>query len=407
MRQDDVNLDNCLKCSDCNSVCPMLAANPAYAGPKHLGPELERLRREGLPCDNDWVEYCLGCHRCDLACPNQVNVSELIAAAKARHAKPLVRKVRDFWFARPGLLGRILSIAPTLSNALLGAKVAKFGMKQVMQITSKRTFPAYAKPDLTVPQATGAEAEKVVFFPGCAIRFNQPELARSIAALLQRNGFDTTVSPAGCCGIPALANGDLEEARQRARANIESLGRLVAEGKKIVTSCPSCGHMLKAGMAGLVDDDPMMESKARQIGEQTYDLAELLMTRSDQGKLDTAFRQEPVQLAYHAPCHQTSQGIGRPWYHLLRQIPGVRIEDLDAGCCGMSGTFGFKEEKYETSMAVGQRLFDRIREAGPDIVVTECATCRMQIEHGAKVTVVHPAELLLKAYGGQSETPRR
>jgi len=84
---------------------PGAGAYPPYPGPKRLGPELERLRREGISTDTDWVEYCLGCHRCDLVCPNQVNVSEMIARAKAAHRKPLVRGLRDWWFARPGLLG--------------------------------------------------------------------------------------------------------------------------------------------------------------------------------------------------------------------------------------------------------------------------------------------------------------
>ncbi|MTJ84049.1 MAG: anaerobic glycerol-3-phosphate dehydrogenase subunit C [Telmatospirillum sp.] len=406
MRHDDVSLDNCLKCSDCNTVCPMLAANPAYPGPKHLGPELERLRREGLPCDSDWLEYCLGCHRCDLACPNQVNVSELIAAAKARHSKTGIRKFRDFWFARPALLGRMLSIVPALTNVLLGAKVARFGMGKVMKITDKRRFPPYARPNLDLPKTTGGKAGKLVFFPGCAIRYNQPDLAAKVAQVLNRNGFDTEVRDAGCCGVPALANGDGVEARQRAAANVEELSRAVREGARIVTACPSCGHMLKAGMADLLSDDPALEGKARDVARNTYDLAELLMSRSDDGALDTAFARRDMKLAYHSPCHQLSQGIGRPWFHLLRQVPGIAIEDLDAGCCGMSGTFGFKEEKYPASMAVGQRLFDRVAETRPEMVVTECATCRMQIEHGTGVRAIHPVEILLEAYGQRGNGDR-
>jgi len=91
---------------------PVLAVHTLYPGPKRLGPELERLRREGISTDTEWVEYCLGCHRCDLACPHQVNVSEMIARAKAEHRKPLIRGLRDWWFARPGLLGKLTTIYP-------------------------------------------------------------------------------------------------------------------------------------------------------------------------------------------------------------------------------------------------------------------------------------------------------
>lgn len=404
MRRNDISLDNCLKCSDCNTACPVVTAHPAYPGPKHLGPELERLRREGVSCDTDWLEYCLGCHRCDLACPNQVDVSALIAAAKMRHEKPFIRKMRDFWFARPGLLGKLLTIVPGVTNALLGLKPVRRLMSSFLKISAKRSFPAYATPDLRSPATALPTGDPVLFFTGCAIHYNQPDLGRKVLQLLQHNGMQAAIAASGCCGLPALANGDGEEAKARAKAGIDALIGPVSEGARIVTACTSCGHMLKTGFADLLADDEAMAGKARRIAEHTYDLGEFLMERADRGQLDVGFHPSGLRLAYHAPCHQISQGIGRPWFHLLRRVPGLQIEDLDAGCCGMSGTFGFKEEKYSTSMAVGQRLFEGIRLADPQMVVTECATCRMQIEHGSQVKAIHPAELLLAAYsdGGQS-----
>jgi glycerol-3-phosphate dehydrogenase subunit C len=79
----------------------------------------------------------------------------------------------------------------------------------------------------------------------------------------------------------------------------------------------------------------------------------------------------------------------------------VAIEDIDAGCCGMSGTYGFKQEKYNVSMAIGQQLFDRISASQPQMVATECATCQMQIEHGTTFKAIHPVEVMLQAYDGR------
>lgn len=398
MQHDDVSLDNCLKCSDCNTVCPVLTASAAFPGPKHLGPELERLRREGLPCDTEWVEYCLGCHRCDLACPNQVHVSGLIAAAKARHRKPLLRQFRDYWLARPALLGQLLSAAPSLSNPLLRSARSRRAMSRIMKITAERRFPSYARPDLESAEATASAAGRLLFYPGCAIRYNQPGLGRTILALLRRHGFRVTLGHQGCCGIPALANGDARQAKRNAAAAVKAMAAAVEDGSRIVTACPSCGHMLKTAFAGLLAGDPTAEKKAQRIAQATYDMAELLVPRPAPRPPTEAREQGELRLAYHAPCHQLSQGIGRPWYHLLRDLPGVTIEDLDAGCCGMAGTFGFKTEKYAVSMAVGQRLFERIRQVNPHYVVSECATCRMQIEHGTGYKAVHPAEVLSGTY---------
>ncbi len=108
MRDDDLKLDNCVKCSDCNAVCPVSKVFPEYAGPKALGPDMERFRREGIPSDTRWVEYCLGCHRCDVACPHGVNVSELIAKGKAQHVKSGRTALRDHWLARPSRSGKAL-----------------------------------------------------------------------------------------------------------------------------------------------------------------------------------------------------------------------------------------------------------------------------------------------------------
>jgi glycerol-3-phosphate dehydrogenase subunit C len=400
MRPDDLAIDNCLKCSLCNTVCPVLAADARYPGPKRLGPELERLRREGISTDTEWVEYCLGCHRCDLICPNQVNVSEMIARAKATHRKPLIRGLRDWWFARPCLLGKLTTILPALSNFALAMKPARIFMSKMMQITPQRKFPKYTRPNLRSPAMTKTARQRVVFFPGCFIRYNRPELGRGVINLLERNGFSVEVASSECCGVPALANGDAAVARSMARANVRAMAAQVDSGLRIVTACSSCGHMLKTAFGGILEDDKKFAGAAKKLASNTFDLAELLMEQADAGELNTNFQHTNLRLAYHAPCHQKSQGIGRPWYHLLRMIPGVTVEDMDAGCCGMSGTYGFKQEKYAISMEIGEQLFASIRAAQPQMVATECATCQMQIEHGTGFKAIHPAEIMLRAYEG-------
>jgi glycerol-3-phosphate dehydrogenase subunit C len=199
--------------------------------------------------------------------------------------------------------------------------------------------------------------------------------------------------------VPAIANGDAELARLLGRANTLRLAGHVDRGMSIVTACSSCGHALKTGFNGLLEGDKELAAAVRKVTSNSFDLGEFLMMQSDRGQLNIGFQQTDLRLAYHAPCHQKSQGMGRPWYHLLQQIPGVVVEDLNAGCCGMSGTYGFKQEKYEVSMAIAEDLFKSIEAAHPQAAVTECATCQMQIEHGAKVKAIHPVEILLQAYG--------
>jgi glycerol-3-phosphate dehydrogenase subunit C len=115
--------------------------------------------------------------------------------------------------------------------------------------------------------------------------------------------------------------------------------------------------------------------------------------------LRTDFSPLPLTVPYHAPCQQQGHGIGKPALDLLALIPELRVEELDADCCGIAGTYGLKREKYEISMKVGENLFRQVRDAEPDLAACDSETCRWQIVHGTGVPAVHPVELLHRAYG--------
>src|SRR5206468_12370611 len=139
---------------------------------------------------------------------------------------------------------------------------------------------------------------------------------------------------------------------------------------------------LKGDYASLLTRHPTLADAAHQVSSNTYDLGELLLELQENGTLNTKFATTKHRLAYHAPCHMKSQGIGRPWLRILRSVPGVEIEEIKADCCGMAGTYGFKNEKYQISMDIGRDLFRGVLAYKPELAVTECGSCKMQIEHG-------------------------
>ncbi len=396
MQNRNLALDNCVKCSDCNAACPVLKVYPAFPGPKALGPDMERFRREGVESDSEWLEYCMGCHRCDMACPQAVNVSELLARGKAQHKKTGRVALRDYWLARPSLVGKLSSSTAALTNAVMNLKPSHWAMSSLLDITPQRKLPRYSAHPLGAADGVDAGSRKALFFPGCFLRDNKPEVGRRVIELLRLNGFAVEVTPDVCCGTPAGANGDAAELMNCVRQNAVAMGPAVDAGACIVTACTSCGYALKAEYAHLPTNGALAAS-ARKIAANTYDLGELLAALLDGGELRTDFRPMAKKLAYHAPCHLKSQGIGRPWLHLLHAVPGVEIEEMKADCCGMAGTYGFKSEKYGISLDIGRELFERIKESKPDAVVTECGSCQMQIEHGTGLKALHPAEVLYAA----------
>lgn len=398
MQHDDRTLDNCVKCSDCNTACPVMKAYPAFAGPKALGPDMERFRKEGIDSDTKWVEYCTGCHRCDVACPHGVRVSELIAKAKTQHKKTGARAIRDHWLARPAFLGQVSSATTPLSNAMMKLNLNRWLMSSFADITADRPLPPYSSKPLTKADGTSTSGQKVVFFPGCFIRYNNPELGRRVVELLRLNGFAIEIATASCCGMPSMANGDQGELMRCVEKNVKELEPAIDKEACIVTACTSCSYALKGDYAHLPAGNAALAASAHKLSSHTYDLAELLTSRLNAGKLNVEFKATRRRLAYHAPCHLKSQGIGRPWLRLLRAVPGIEIEEIKADCCGMAGTFGFKSEKYPISMDIGKELFDGIAAYKPELVVTECGSCQMQIEHGTGLQTRHPAEILLEAY---------
>jgi len=399
MKPANFAIDNCIKCSLCNAVCPVYATLPDYPGPKHLGPELERMRLEGLNADTDWLESCLGCHRCDVACPHQTGPSEMIARAKGRHRKPFIRALRDWWFARPGLLGKMLSLVPPLTNFMLGLKLVRKLMENTMYITARRSFPAYTRPTLrTTASRANSANKKIIFFPGCSITYNRPDLGKKVATLLSLFGYEVQIAQPICCGVPAIANGDRALAAELAERNLNALAAELNAGTPVLAACASCGHQLKSGFGGVLDSDERLRPLAEKLAANTWDVGEFLLEHTPALAELSTLAAHAEKLAYHAPCHMIAQGMGRPWATLLASLPGVAVDDVNAGCCGMSGTYGFKQEKFDTSLRIGSELFSVLHASRPERVITECATCQMQIEHGTHLPVAHPVEILLEAY---------
>jgi Fe-S oxidoreductase len=107
-------------------------------------------------------------------------------------------------------------------------------------------------------------------------------------------------------------------------------------------------------------------------------------------------KQGPSTILLHGHCHQKSMGLVGAAKALLSNIPGSTVTDLDAGCCGMAGSFGYTRDHFDVSRAIGERkLFPAVRAKSADTVVVAAGTsCRHQVADFTGVEAVHPAVLL-------------
>jgi len=395
------SLDHCVKCTICETACPVAKVTPLFPGPKYEGPQAERFRQPTGTADAS-VDYCSGCGICTQVCPQGVKVAEINSRARARYKDENGVRARDRIVARPGVTGRLGTPVAPLVNRVMANGAARRVIEKTIGIHHAAAVPTYAGHSFQrwaklhqrrVPSRP--DARSVIFFHGCSVNWFEPDLGRKVVAVLERNGVEVKMPRQGCCGLPLQSNGLFDDARR-------ALGRLMREltagggDDPVVASSTSCGLMLKREgreILGLEDD------ALSALGARTFDVCEYLLDLHDRGLLDTGFQPLAMTVIYHAACQQRGHAMGTPALDLLRLVPELQVIQSDADCCGMAGTYGIKKEKYDIGMAVGERLFAQVRRVKPDAVACDGETCRWQITEATSQASLHPVELLFRAYG--------
>ena len=388
------NSDVCIRCATCMAVCPVSRVTPKFPGPKQAGPGAERFRRPGEPSVDEWIDLCIGCHLCDMVCSSGVNISELNLIAKAKYLDEKGRPFRDWLLTHSYLFGRLGSFLSPFINRLLRNSHVKWLAESILRIDRRRELPGYESQTFRQwfrdHQTKGKK--KIAYFYGCYINTNEVDVGKATVQVLEANGFEVTLPPQRCCGIPMLGNGDFKGARKMGLYNVPSLLDTIRSGSDIIFSSTSCGYMMKHEYSRL-----LLIPKADEVSQHLHDLFEFLKNLKESDGFNTNFKELPLKIGYFAPCHLRALGIGLPALDILRLIPGLKIDNIEADCCGMGGTFGFKKEKYEISQEIGKDLAEAIDRLKPEIIVSDCEGCRMQIRHLTGLRVLHPIQILRDA----------
>jgi glycerol-3-phosphate dehydrogenase subunit C len=376
------------------AICPVSRVSPLFPGPKQAGPGAERFRRPGEPSVDEWIDLCIGCHLCDMVCSAGVNISELNLIAKAKYLDEKGRPFRDWLLTHSYLYGWLGSLFSPVVNWLFRNSAVQWVVERILKIDRRRHLPGYEFPTFR-QWFRGRRSHgdrKIAYFYGCYTNTNEVDVGKATVQVLEASGFGVILPPQKCCGIPMLGNGDFKGARKMGLQNVPSFLNAIHSGLDILFSSTSCGYMIKHEYSRLLNI-PGSEEVARH----TYDLFEFLRNLNGSKNLNIDFKELPLKVAYFAPCHLRSLNIGLPAIEILRLIPGLQINAVEADCCGLGGTFGFKKEKYEISQEIGKDLREAIERLEPEIVVTDCEGCRMQIRHLTGLRVLHPIQILRDA----------
>ncbi len=394
-----INPDACITCTTCVAQCPIAAATTAFLGPRMVGPAQERFRLMGM-AEEESLHYCSNCKNCDIACPHNVPISTFTMLARAAYAKEHGHSLRDWMLAHGADIAKYLGFIPAgLRNLGMKNPLSRLAL-HALGVHKKAPLPSFAPKTFKKlfrhyqqNLNPAMHHSSVVFFPGCYVDIYDPQTGLDMVWLLNKAGYKVIVpEDISCCGLPMIANGFGEDAQKSAQKNAQALAAWQKKGLTLLTGCPSCSLMFNEDIPHYFPSIP------QSCGPVTlHNIQEFLLHCFDAGKIIPKNENLDGKIMYHAPCHLRAQGQGLLSFELLQKVYGHTVQNAYAGCCGISGSYGFKKEKYAIGMHVGSTLFDTITQAQVDICTTECGTCRVQIMHGTQKPCVHPVSLLKKA----------
>ncbi len=390
----DNNFEQCIKCTICTVYCPVAAVNPNYPGPKQAGPDGERLRLKKFNFYDESLKYCINCKRCEVACPSNVKIGDIIQAARIKYSKKQP-KLRDYILANTDLVGTLSTPFAPIVNTTLGLKPVKAILDGVMKIDHRRTFPKYAFGTFEswykkVAEKQAAYPSQVSYFHGCYVNYNNPQLGKDLIKVM--NAFSIGVQlleKEKCCGVALISNGLIKQAQKQARTNINSIRKSVLEKNiPVIATSSTCTFTIRDEYPHLLDID---NADVREDVElATRYIYRLLSQKKTKLNFKTG---QKIKVAYHTPCHMEKLGWAYYSIELLKLIPNIELTILDSQCCGIAGTYGFKKENYKTSQDIGEPLFKQIEALDIDYVVTDCETCKWQIEMSTSKPCEHPISI--------------
>jgi glycerol-3-phosphate dehydrogenase subunit C len=422
------SFENCIRCTICVENCPVFKVNPEYPGPKQAGPDAERFRLDGKETVDKWITHCTQCKRCDFSCPYGVDPSKLILKAQIRYVSRHRKTIPQLLFSNFHYISRLGSLFSIITNfitslniirklfSLIGLRsdipfpLFKFNTLQrsnngASRFPSPKKKPAFDVEEYTIKKDLPGnilpvdnqkikkpKERKAAFFHGCYLNSNAPDEGRMIIAILKYFGIRVAVPNQVCCGLPALGNGDLGKAESFAKKNSKEFIKYIQEGWDILYSCTSCGHTL-------IYDYPELLNKEQGdlISKNTWNLYEYLVLLRDQGEIEFDFKELNKIISYHIPCHLRGRGVPYPALDIFNKIPGIKIHVQDENCCGFSGSYGFKEKNKETTNTLGKIAVNSLMLPQPDIIISDCGACRMQISNYTDTKIIDPIQILYDA----------
>ncbi len=342
----------------------------------------------------DVLDLCLECKACKAECPSNVDMAKLKYEFLFHYYRVNGLPLRNRLFGRIETINRWGSRLAPLSNWLMNSRPHRWLLEQLAGVDRRRPLPTFARESFErwfsrrSAEGTGQRGS-VILFHDTFNTYNTTSVAIAATLLLEYAGYRVILADKKCCGRPLISKGMLKEAREHAAWNVERLSPYAAKGIPIVGLEPSC-------LLTLRDEYPdfLRSEAAKLVANQSFLLEEFLLRERESNHLSFNFKENGRRALLHGHCHQKALVGTAPTVAMLRWA-GFEVAEVDSGCCGMAGSFGFEKEHYDLSLAVAnRRLAPAVKAAGSAVeIVASGISCRQQIEHVTGRKARHPAEL--------------
>jgi FAD/FMN-containing dehydrogenase/Fe-S oxidoreductase len=374
------------------------------------------------------LELCLSCKGCKSDCPVGVDVATYKSEFLSHYYEGRARPRSAHAFGHIDLWARVASHVPGLVNLTTQLPFLRDLSKLVAGIPKQRTIPAFAPQTFktwferrsfarmtsrpankvgkgrasTVPYSAEnpralapEDASPVLLWPDTFTNYFQPAIAKAAVDVLEAAGFQVVVPKANlCCGRPLYDYGMLDRAQALLVQILDELSPAIEAGIPIVGLEPSCVAVFRDELVNLFPHD----ERAQALSRQTFLLSEFLETSAQKVPLHRLDRKALL----HGHCHHKSLMKMTAEEAVLRRL-GVDFESPAPGCCGMAGSFGFEDDKYDISIVIGElELLPAVRQAPPDwLIIADGFSCREQIAQCTPRRALHLAEVLQMALHGE------
>ena len=419
MREDEDLRETlyCIRCGACSNACSnfQVVGGHGFGGETYTGGIGTGWEAgiNGLDSASEMNDLCTGCSRCEPKCPVDIDIPWINTVVRNRLNRDVEPETLDYlvqglrpdeetgsldrqkWlFGNIESFARLGSKAPRLANVVAGSTVGKRLLTSLFGVTADRELPTLAEETLREwymergPRVDSPERE-VVLYPDLYTDYFDPGRGKAAVRTLEALGVRVHIPAVPESGRAPLSQGMIETARGQAEAVHGSLITHLDQGRDIVVIEPSDLAMFRGEYEKLLP-----EQSAERLGENSYELFEyvygLIQNGQDIDSLSTTAR---VSLAYHSHCQQRTLGLESYTTTVLEDV-GYDVRTSSVECCGMAGSFGYKQEYADVAQAVGEHLQDDLGEIQGERVAASGTSCQEQLDYLYDRQVPHPIELI-------------